>query len=225
MPIVIHLRTEIESCLYRDAIIGSLTSGLGDAAILCSGFFQENYKSSSYQATAEPGLIAGLTKYKIRLETFGVHNRHWLPSYKKFYANLKAGGVSIKAWVQKGFQWHAKVFILKHGDIPLFGIIGSSNITANAFGVKNSPIKSYNSPNPPRQFNYESDVFIWEGTNRKLDTAVSAILFPKEPQHQTSRSIRARYFTDDNGGMTITQRLIELEDQVRNAGTNEELVL
>lgn len=223
MPIAIHLRNGIEHCLYRDAIVGSISGGLGNEALLCSGFFQENFKGSTYQATTEPGFIAGLINQKVKIETFGVHNAHWLPSYKNFCKNLKTNGVSVKAWIQKGFQWHAKVFILKENGIPVFGIVGSSNITANAFGVRNTPVQPTDSPNPPNRFNYETDVFLWDDSNSKVNTALSAILFPPQQSADRNRSILARYFVEDNGGQTITQRLTQLEEQVRSAGANEEL--
>lgn len=225
MPIAIHLRTDIENCLYRDAIIGSIASGLGNKVLLCSGFFQENFQGSAYQATAEPGLIAGLRNHNVQIETFGIHNYSWLPSYKMFCGHLRAGGVNVTAWIQKGFQWHAKVFILKKDDVPVFGIVGSSNITANAFGVRNDPPELTDSPNPPKRFNYETDVFLWEESNNTVNKVVSNILFPQDRATENDLSIRARYFADDNNGLSITERLSQLENEVRSAGPHQELEL
>lgn len=217
MPVAVHLRNEIESCVYRDAIIQAINSGLGDEAIMCSGFFQENFKGSAYQASAEIGLISGLVKHNVALETFGVHNSPWIPSYKQFCSNMRSSGVSLSAWVQKGYQWHAKVFILKKSGSPIFGIIGSSNVTANAFGVRNKPAKTNDSPNPPNKFNYEADVYLWESANH----AIGSVIAPLMPVERNSLSgLRARYYESDNGGLTVTQRLRQLEAQVRGAGTN-----
>ncbi len=218
MPIAIHLRTEIESCIYRDAIIAAINSGLGDSALICSGFFQENFKNSAYQASQEVGLIQGLTKYGVTLETFGIHNGHWMPSYRNFCSNLRKNGVQLIAWKQKKFQWHAKIFLLKRKDTPIFGIIGSSNITANAFGVRNSPALSTDSPNPPSKFNFESDVYLWEKKNKQLTAALSPVLLA---ERRFSMSFLTRYYNNDNSGFSITNRLAELELQIRDAGLNE----
>ncbi|AXJ05418.1 hypothetical protein CFN16_15200 [Pseudomonas fluorescens] len=56
--------------------------------------------------------------------------------------------------------WHAKVFLAKQGNVPLVGIVGSSNITRRAFGLD-------------KDFNYECDVVFWDETVPEIDKAIS----------------------------------------------------
>jgi hypothetical protein len=57
MPIAIVLRKKPHVNAFRDLIVDVLGSGSTDEALLCSGFFQENFKGSAYQASAEKGLL------------------------------------------------------------------------------------------------------------------------------------------------------------------------
>lgn len=61
---------------------------------------------------------------------------------------MLSAGVRINCFKKRGLKWHAKIFIAKTGGVPCAGIIGSPNITRNAFFVG-------------RKFNNECDVFLW----------------------------------------------------------------
>lgn len=195
MKVVIFLRKNLPINRFRDLLISSIGSGKGNRVLLCSGFFQENYKSSSYRATLEPRFIDALVKNKISLTTVGIHNNTWLPSYKAFITNLKKAKVNVFAKHLSALKWHAKVFILFKDDTPLFGIIGSSNITRRAFSTE-------------KDFNYECDVVL--ATNKmqaELNLFTDTINDPSE-------IIISDYNIEENKGITIEDRLMDLEKEI-----------
>jgi hypothetical protein len=215
MPIAIVLRTTKTRSLYRDAIIKTLGSGAGNYALICSGFYQENFKGSLYQASKEPGLAAALTGNSVQLDTVGVHNSTWSASYKSFCNNLIGAGVTLVPYLMSGFHWHAKVFLLKSFGTPVFGIVGSSNITANAFGVSNTPPLLTDSPAPPANFNFECDVYFWNAANIPVSTAMTA-LFDQDGVRQ--QVILTQYEPQENLGRSVEVRLLEIEQQIWNVG-------
>ena len=104
----------------------------------------------------------------------------------------------------------------KKSDKPVFGIVGSSNLTANAFGVSNKlPNQLTDSPNPPRKFNYECDVLMWDEKNTQISNVIAE--FTNNPE-LNNQIIVTRYAPEDNHGLTINERLEELEKQIRDAG-------
>ncbi len=215
MPVAIVLRTSKTRSLYRDAIIDSINSGAGNYALICSGFFQENFKGSLYQASSEPGLVAALTQNAVQLDTAGIHNSTWNPSYINFCQNLINSGVNLVPYLMPGFQWHAKIFLLKNMSSHVFGIIGSSNITANAFGVTNTPARPTDSPNPPAKFNFECDAYLWDSANAQISATMTALLAQDEIRQQ---AIITQYIEEENIGRTIGTRLSEIEQQIWNSG-------
>lgn len=226
MPISIFLRTSKTHSLYRDAIIHSLATGVGTHALICSGFFQENKGTpkgkSIYQASLEPGFIAALKKNKIQLDTIGIHNKAWMPSYINFYNNLKNNGIKITPYIMKKFQWHAKVFLLKHNEEPIFGIIGSSNLTANAFGVSNSPALPTDSPHPPNAFNYECDIYLWSKKYPKLTKEIKKLI---TNEHTKKQIIIAKYKKQDNYNISIETRLSNIEKEILTSPGIEKIII
>lgn len=215
MPIAIMLRTSLTRSLYRDAIISTIDSGSGNYALLCSGFFQENFNGSLYQASAEPNFSAALNKHLVQLDTLGVHNGSWIGSYRNFCNNLIGHGVNLVPYVMSGLQWHAKVFLLKKNNSHVFGIVGSSNVTANAFGVSNTPPLPTSSPIPPTRFNYECDVYMWDDSNLIISNVMNSLIAQDDIRQQV---IFAQYNQLDNIGRSIELRLSEIEDQIWNTG-------
>lgn len=209
MAIAIVLRMSESTNLFRDAVINSLS--YGDEVILCSGFFQENFKGGKYQATLEPKLIKNLVTHQIRLTTIGIHNSTWRQSYKNFRDNLLKNKVNITCLYKPACKWHAKVFILKKSGRPIFGIIGSSNITANAFGVSGSSDSKNNSATLPANFNYECDVFFWVDKLKNINRSLSDLLFN---QAQSLNVFRAQYNPKSNFEINISQRLQNLMTSV-----------
>ena len=195
MPIAIVLRKKPHVNAFRDLIVDVLGSGAADEALLCSGFFQENFKGSAYQASAEKGLASACAKSGVKLMTVGIHNGTWKASYHNFQANMIAGGVSIHCLYKNGLAWHAKVFVASKADVPVFGIVGSSNITRNAFSVGD-------------RFNNECDVILWPDSS-----ALGALvddLFPDD----FGSIIRAPYLPEENGQLSIEDRLTGLREEV-----------
>ncbi|QDQ88577.1 hypothetical protein FMZ60_13950 [Alcaligenaceae bacterium SJ-26] len=196
MPIAIILRTSGSINVFRDAVIDALSSSSIDEALLCSGFFQENFKGSAYQASTERQLGLACAMSGVKLTTVGIHNNTWKPSYQNFKKNMLAAGANIKCMYKPGMHWHAKVFIASSSGSPNFGIVGSSNITRNAFSTGSN-------------FNNECDVFLWEKTspiariaNHIVDTLDEQII------------IRAPYQPRQNQGISLSQKLLRIRDEV-----------
>jgi hypothetical protein len=186
-------------------MINSLDTGLGDSVLLCSGFFQENFKGSIYQVSTEAKFDDILLKHKINITTVGVHNPNWLPAYRNFRNNLLSKGIKINAKYISNFHWHAKIYILKKQGRPIFGIVGSSNMTRNAFGLTTP-------------FNYEADVILWLDEFTVLNSLISEIL--SEIQQASDEIIIADYDPEKNFGLSIEDRLVRLNSEI----DNEELI-
>ncbi len=199
MPIAILLRRDTAKNIFRNVIINTISAGGVDEVLICSGFFQEN-RRSSYRATLEGGLGASLASSKIKCTTVGIHNYQWMQSYRDFKAGLIAAGVNAHCKYRKGTKWHAKVFIALHGGVPRVGIIGSSNITRPAF--------STTSP-----FNRECDVVLWS-ENTSSAPALDEAFENDDP----SSIIRAPYIQNENGNLTVEDRLLALYDEVLSDG-------
>ncbi|MFN4248640.1 MAG: phospholipase D family protein [Flavipsychrobacter sp.] len=198
MALAIFLRKRVTVNKFRELLLASLNSGLGDEAIICSGFFQENYNGSSYQVSTDGSIIAALTSNNINLKTIGIHNYAWLQSYRNFRDNLRAAGVSIDAKVTRSYRWHAKIYILKKDSAPIFAIIGSSNMTRNAYGITTP-------------FNFEADVMLWTPQfNVLLETDITELgQFPDEV-------IVADYDPKKNWELSIEDRLEQLARELDN---------
>lgn len=203
MPIAIALRTTLATSHFRNAMITALNSGVGTEALICSGFFQENIGGGGYQASLEPGFQNALLRNNIVVDTIGVYNGIWRPQYEEFVDNLRAAGIPITAWYIPGFKWHAKIFILSNQGVPLFGIVGSSNMTSRAFGAGGA------------NFNYECDTILWDANNGALNAVMTDLLRGEEFAAQI---IYAEYDPVLNFGITIVQRLEELLDQIASTG-------
>lgn len=199
MPIAIVLRRDVAKNAFRDVIINTINSAISDEVLMCSGFFQE-HRNSPYQATLEMGLAAACVKTNLKLVTVGVHNRQWLASYRNFQANLIASGVNAHCKYKHGLQWHAKVFIALKAGKPLLGVIGSSNITRPAFSTS-------------LPFNRECDVILWPEGSPHEGVITEAI-----GQGGFENVIRAPYIPDQNGNLTVEQRLSSLYDEILSDG-------
>lgn len=192
MSILIILRRQLIPNRFNDLLLKSIDSGEGDSAIICSGFFQEN----SFSASNSTGLCCVLKRNKIKTTTIGVYNKLWQPQYKDFVNNLIACGNVIQAKKTKSNKWHAKIFILKKDNNPIFGIVGSSNMTSRAFGIW-------------KDFNFEADVVLWDTSNSKLN---AICLSQSEVSNGTVDDlIFADYDNEKNGNKTAMERLIDLE--------------
>lgn len=101
--------------------------------------------------------------------------------------------------------WHAKVFLAKQGNVPLVGIIGSSNITRRAFGLD-------------KDFNYECDVVFWDESVPDIDSSMSAAIGDID---DISDVIVTNY--DDNhpaNRQPLKDRLMSLEAEILAKAVN-----
>lgn len=159
--------------VFRRVILSAFSAGIGDEYLLCSGFFQEKkYKVNAYFASDSFLAHAPSKPCKVSIITVGIYDPYsWGGQYNDFVAKLSSIKcacsipLSVKQRKRKGSnKWHAKVFMVKDNGQPRLAIIGSSNITKNAFDEM-------------KGWNRECDVLIWnssdELTNRLIRTAIS----------------------------------------------------
>lgn len=201
MGLAIFLRKRLAVNKFRELLIKSLDSGLGDEAIICSGFFQEFFGKSKYQASLENNLQTVLINRSISLKTIGVHNNYWISSYRNFRDSLKTKGVNIDAKLSKNLRWHAKVYVLLKDKRPIFAIIGSSNMTRNAF--------STTSP-----FNFETDVVLWLDEFQQFKKLMNKEI--EDLAQNQSEVIIADYNKKRNFGLTLEQKLKQLIDEIES---------
>ena len=205
MALVIILRKHPNVNRFRDLMIDVISSGLGNNALLCSGFFQEDFHGHNYRASQERNFAQVLRSNKIELTTVGVHNWSWKQSYKNFRNNLVAAGVKISAKYMNGLRWHAKVFILSRDDNPIFGIVGSSNITRRAFSTVSD-------------FNYECDTVIWPDSEKEIVGIVEEYLGTIEDPYEV---IRAPYDVEQNRQLTVQDRLTAIKSEILEANLRD----
>lgn len=194
MGLIIILRRNTRPNYFRNIIEQLLNSKIGDEAIIGSGFFQEDLKFSASKTTNLANL---LYQNNIKVTVIGVYNNYWQSAFNKFVTELIINKVQVNNVIRK-HRWHAKVFILKKKNIPIVGIIGSSNMTRAAF--------DYSAP-----FNYEADVVMWIGGNLVSKT-IKKVTQGKEQDNLGI--IIAKYNKADNEGITIKQRLIQLINDI-----------
>lgn len=196
MPITIVLRTSGTTNVFRDTVVDVLGSGHVDEALLCSGFFQENFKGSAYQASTEKLLGSVCAKSKVKLTTVGIHNNTWKPSYRNFKASMLACGANISCMYKAKMHWHAEVFIASVSGVPCLGIVGSSNITRNAFSTGT-------------QYNNECDVFMWA-----KDSPISELAGQVSERLDSQIIVRAPYLRRYNQGLSLSQQLFRIQEEV-----------
>lgn len=206
MGLAIFLRKRQAINKFRELLISSIDTGLGDEAIICSGFFQEHFKGGIYQVSNEGNLDNVLLRNKINLTTVGVHNNNWLTPYRNFRDNLRNIGLNVNAKTSRGFHWHAKIYVLISKGRPIFAIIGSSNMTRNAFGIS-------------APFNFESDVVLWLDEFNEFNTILNVAV--SELNQFSSEVIIADYDPDKNFGLSIEDRLRQLVDDIKKTELND----
>lgn len=196
MSIAIVLRTDGKRNVFRDTIISTLQSGHIDDALLCSGFFQDNFKGSAYKASSEEALSNVCVSSGVTLTTIGIHNSTWKPAYVNFRDNMKAAGANVRCLYKSGMRWHAKVFIGRKNGVPNIGIVGSSNMTRNAFSTGS-------------KFNNECDVFMWDRKSQ-----ISAVAAEMADRLGEQIVVRAPYVPRMNGGRSLPEMLAAIYSEV-----------
>lgn len=154
--------------IFRRTLLNAFLEQIGDEYLLCSGFFQEKkYNKSSYYASNS--FINNSPKWpcRIKITTVGVYGIYtWGSQYHDFTNAISTircpCGVPLKVERRKpktSNKWHAKVFIVRNDDRPLLAIVGSSNITKNAFDEQ-------------KGWNRECDSIIWNTKQKDVDLLV-----------------------------------------------------
>lgn len=153
---------------FREALLAALAENNFDRALLCSGFFQEGVGAYSISDSIflDPALNPRIAN--LHLTTVGVYSSAEYSRYADFISNLIGISAGIHPWLTitslLSTKFHAKVFIAWVGDVPAFGIIGSSNATRRAADI-GSP------------WNREADVIIWNDACPPA-VALADALFP-----------------------------------------------
>lgn len=166
-----------------------------DEAILCSGFFQEG--KGGYYASIENNFRNTLCQNNINITTIGVHNRMWKNDYIAFVKALRTAGVNVRGLYKSTFHWHAKIMLYKYQNHYVCGMIGSSNITRNAFALS-------------LPFNYEADVLLYNSqmiSKQTIDNIIGQIVNPRDV-------IDGAYSMENNGNISIEERLSSIEDML-----------
>lgn len=186
---------------FRRAILATLRTSLVDEALLCSGFFQDDEK---YSTGSDFDLIRHRGCHPLTLTTLGLYSYSWKAQYASFFTQLNHANPCVcftaKQMRIPSMGWHAKVFIAKHAERPVVGIIGSSNITRRAFGELSD-------------FNYECDVVVWDETIPIIDQAINAAI--GDDQADISDVIVTTYDESHRANRTPLQnRLLSLEAEI-----------
>jgi HKD family nuclease len=202
MSLLIILRKGLVPNRFNELIIKSIDTGEADSAVICSGFFQEKGFSASFNT----GLCCVLKRNNIEITTIGVYNNIWKNQYRIFRDNLKACGNKILAKKLRNNKLHAKIFILKKGGEPIFGIIGSSNMTSRAFGIW-------------KDFNFECDVVLWDSAKTKINNLCQAQT--EISDNEIDDVIYAEYIKERNKGKSPVDRLRELEIELEIEKLND----
>lgn len=203
MPIKLILRTHANINLFRDILIETACSKIGDKILICSGFFQ---KRANYSAELEDNFIDRFKLTKKSIITIGIHNGTWKKDYERFVNEFKNKGISITSYIYSGYRWHSKIYLLLENNIPIFGIIGSSNITRNAFSLS-------------APFNIESDVILWE-ENKKI----SNIINEKFNNIDINNYYSLDYNIETNKNVTIKDRLEYLYNDIMKLSSKFKIV-
>jgi HKD family nuclease len=193
MPVRIILRTEQNINLFSNILIETACSNIGDEIMICSGFFQER---GNYAVELEDNFIDRFQKTKKRITTIGVHNYYWKKDYEIFVNEFKKKGILINAYLYRNYHWHSKIYLLYDNSTPILGIIGSSNMTRNAFSTSTP-------------FNVESDVVLWvenDKINELIDQQLSEI--------DINNFYSVEYNNEQNKNITIKDRLEYLHNNI-----------
>lgn len=202
MAVKFILRTRANPNLFRHWMLKGLNCPTVDSALICSGFFQENFRNSYFALSNDNDFLNALRGKNV--VTIGVHNYAWLNSYRLFSQKLVSQGIGLYAFRSKRMKWHAKVLILFSSCKPVFAIVGSSNLTRNAFS---------RDPRDLPDFNYEADVVLWDNKNSIVNKYFSSEEF-MDPQGIIPFQYNLRYEESDNNETTMRKRLFDLIDLV-----------
>lgn len=227
MGVAIILRSEANLSLYKEIMMSAIKSEIGNNALLCSGFFQENQNGHLYRVTDEFDFegteFINCFPKSFELKIVGVYNNIWREAYNNFARSLASNTmISMEAYLKTSFNWHAKVFILRKDEKPIMGIIGSSNMTRRAFGSCDSTRSG--------DYNVESDAIIWcdnkYSPKRILEKNIDSYESHKhEKAFNPHNIINLRYDMEDNYGLNEEERLEYIYEEILNDSKLKRIVV
>lgn len=200
--VAFFLRNKLNENRFSDAVLASLSLASVDAALLCSGFFQED---PSYSVSANKFSTIKRCKNRLDLTTVGYY-KGGKASYAAFAAGIAAhccaSCVSHTQLRLPGDKWHAKIFIGKSRGDPVVAAIGSSNLTRRAFDTL-------------KNFNYECDVLFWDETHAEINAAMSGVI--GETRDESMSEVVAKVDeTHPVNHIPIREKLRDLEHKIRS---------
>ena len=207
--VAIILRKAVVPNRFRTIVLGCFTSNYLNENLICSGFFQERgkYFASTCFAAAAP-----LRPCSKKVTLVGVYNKVWSGDFDTFASGLSGIRCScgwpvtvVKRKVSR-YHWHAKVFVASKDGEPVVAVIGSSNITARAFGIR-------------KDWNYEADVVLWDDANKAAQAIVRGALAPADTDSEGFGIIVSDYSSNDpiNRGLTMREKLRRLLTEIQEA--------
>lgn len=169
--LALTLSTTPSRNLFRSALVTAIHSGYLDNFLVCSGFFHERSNSKG-RFYASDAFVSAILPNQSEITVVGAYDPA-SAEFDDFVNKLSLGlkttsgaGVTVnqrRSIKKYANRWHAKIFIARQNEVHRFAIIGSSNLTRNAFGTIAS--------------NNEADVLIWDdghSDTQKLATTVLA---------------------------------------------------
>ena len=170
MGMTVTLRESADPCYFKEYMFKLLDIFPQiDEVLICSGYYQEekpytddqgNRQISSYKATLDIDSQHNNMQRRFpmlqRITTVGIKDdfdSDWGISYRNFVSDLRQcmAPARVKAYYDNDKKWHAKEMIMLAEGRAIAGIVGSSNITQPAYGLK------FNG-----DYNIEADTFIYD---------------------------------------------------------------
>ena len=204
MGLWITLRMDKERSFFRQNLLQMISNQQkfdGDCLVLASGYFWEEIdpkESDKYSISLDR--LANAIKDNERIREVQVIGAMGSPTrLNAFCDNLEdeLNGREIVRREIKGKNWHAKVAMKLHSDpasgekIPVCAIIGSSNLTRPAYGIKDDIPENVSSSFG--KFNHECDVLIF--SNAGFSNSQDNIKPPVFPGFD-GQAIGSIYFTE-----------------------------
>lgn len=155
--------------IFRSALTSAFHSGFLDEFLICSGFFHERdntkgpfYASNAFHTTQLPNAakVTVVGAYEPASNEFDA----FCNSLKTNLRTQNGSRVPVyqrRANKQYANKWHAKIFIAREHGKCIFAVIGSSNLTRNAFSAA--------------AVNNEADVVIWNQTHSSINKLVNDV--------------------------------------------------
>ena len=203
--VAIFLRQSEAINRFREVILRSFERHEFDQLHLCSGFFQER---GTFSASSDLAASSPTWPCRKKVTAVGVYNGTWKPDFDQFIAGLEmiqcrcGMPLSVEKRRTRRYHWHAKIFIAGEDGSPALGIVGSSNLTRNAFGNSGS-------------WNYEADVVLWNSSSVAANQVMANVLegiSNDAPQSVIVTSYNAE--EPPNGNLSLQDRLRFLRDEI-----------